>query len=63
MTMTTTIDHAVSIVKAETMTATFPREMLHTFWHFIRHGRSVGCEVMGRKIFGKGMKITGGGGG
>ena len=38
-------DHAMSIVKAETIVSHIPREMSHTFWHFIRHGGSVGCEI------------------
>ena len=35
-----------------------PREMSRTFWHFIMHGGSVGCEITGRRTLGKG----GGGG-
>ena len=52
-------DHAVSVVKAETIVDHVPREMSHTFWHFIMHGGSVGCEITGRRMLGKG----GGGGG
>ena len=51
-------DHAVSIVKAEIIVGHVPREMSHTFWHFIRHGGSVGCEITGTRMLGKG----GGGG-
>ena len=61
-TMTTMIDHAVNVMKAETIVGHVPREMSRTFWHFIGHGRSFGYEVMGRKLFGKGLKIAGGGG-
>ena len=31
-------DHAVSVVKAETIVGHVPREMSRTFWHFIMHG-------------------------
>ena len=31
-----------------------PREMSRTFWDFIMHGGSVGCEIMGRSTLGKG---------
>ena len=47
-------NHAVSIVKAETIVSHVPREMSHIFWHFIRHGWSVGCEITGRRTLGKG---------
>ena len=52
-------DHAVSVVKAETIVGHVPREMSCTSWHFIMHGGSVGCEITGRRTLGKG----GGGGG
>ena len=51
-------DHVMSIVKAETIVGHVSREMSHTFWHFIRHGGSVGCKITGRRTLGKG----GGGG-
>ena len=38
-------DHVVSVVKAEAIVGHVPREMSHTFWHFIMHGGSVGCEM------------------
>ena len=40
-----------------------PREMSRTFWHFIMHGGSVGCEITGRRTLGKGGggRITRGG--
>ena len=47
-------DHAMSVVKAETIVGHVPREMSRTFWHFIRHGGSVGCEITGRRTLGKG---------
>ena len=31
-----------------------PREMSRTYWHFIMHGGSVGCEITGRRTLGKG---------
>ena len=42
---TTTIDHAVSVVKAETIVRNVPQEMSRTFRHCICHGRSIVCEV------------------
>ena len=51
-------DHAMSVVKAETIVGHVPREMSRTFWQFIGHGGSVGCEITGRRMLGKG----GGGG-
>ena len=52
-------DHAVSVVvKAETIVGHVPREMSHTFWHFIMHGGSVGCEITGRRTL-VGCEITG----
>ena len=30
----------------------------HTFWHFIMHGGSVGCEITGRRTL-DGCEITG----
>ena len=51
-------DHAVSVVKVETIVGHVPQEMSRTFWHFIMHGGSVGCEITGRRTLGKG----GGGG-
>ena len=47
-------DHAVSVMKAETIVGHVPREMSHTFWQFIMHGGSVGCEITGRRTLGKG---------
>ena len=47
-------DHAVSVVKAETIVGHIPREMSRTLWHFIMHGGSVGCEITGRRTLGKG---------
>ena len=51
-------DHAVSVVKAETIVGHVPREMSRTFWHFIMHGGSVGCEITGRRTL-VGCEITG----
>ena len=45
-------DHAMSVVralKAETIVGLVPREMPRTFWNFIMHGGSVGCEITGRR--------------
>ena len=36
-------------MKAETIVGHVPREMSHTFWNFIMHGGSVGCETTGRR--------------
>ena len=47
-------DHAVSVVKAETIVGHVPRGMSRTFWHFIMHGGSVGCEITGWRTLGKG---------
>ena len=51
-------DHAVSVVKAEAIVGHVPREMSCTFWHFIMHGGSVGCEIMGWRTL-VGCEITG----
>ena len=51
-------DHVVSVVKAETIVDHVPREMSCTFWHFIMHGGSVGCEITGKRTL-VGCKITG----
>ena len=51
-------DHAVSVVKAETIVGCVPREMSCTFWHFIMHGGSVDC-----KKWEGGCSERGGGGG
>ena len=73
----TTNDHAVSVaraLKAETIVGLVPREMPRTFWNFIMHGGSVGCEITGRRTLvrceitrkrtlGKGGGGGGGGGG
>ena len=45
-------DHAVIVaraLKAETIVGLVPREMPRTFWNFIMHGGSVGCEITGRR--------------
>ena len=42
----------------ETIVDHVPREMSRTFWHFIMHGRSVGCEITGRRTL-VGCEITG----
>ena len=47
-------DHAMSVMKAETIVGHVPREMSRTFWHFIMHGGSVGCEITGRRTLGNG---------
>ena len=36
-------------LKAETIVGLVPREMPRTFWNFIMHGESVGCEITGRR--------------
>ena len=36
-------------LKAETIVGLVPREMPRTFWNFIMHGGSVGCEITGRR--------------
>ena len=51
-------DHAVRVVKAETIVGHVPREMSRTFWHFIMHGGSVGYEITGRRTL-VGCEITG----
>ena len=51
-------NHAVSVVKAETRVGHVPREMSRTFWHFIMHGGSVGCEITGMRTL-VGCKMTG----
>ena len=61
-------DHAVRVVKAETIVGHVPREMSRTFWHFIMHGGSIGCEITGRRtlvgceIMGRRTLGKGGGG-
>ena len=54
-------NHAVSVVKAEIIVGHVPLEMSRTFWHFIMHGGSVGCEITGRRTLGKGGGINEGG--
>ena len=51
-------DHAVSVVKAKTIVGHVSRVMSRTFWHFIMHGGSVGCEMTGRRTL-VGCEITG----
>ena len=47
---TTMIMPLASRVKAETINVGHvPREMSRTFWNFIVHGGSVGCEITGRR--------------
>ena len=36
-------------MKAETIVGHVPREVSRTFWNFIMHGGSVGCEITGRR--------------
>ena len=56
---TTVIDHAVSIVMAETIVGHVLQKMSHTFWHFVRHSRNVGYEVTERRMFCRGLIIGG----
>ena len=44
----------MNVMKAETIVGHVPREMSRTFWHFIRHGGRVGCEITGRRTLGRG---------
>ena len=39
----------VRALKAETIVSLVPREMPRTFYNFIMHGGSVGCEITGRR--------------
>ena len=58
--------HAVSVVralKAETIVGLVPREMPRTFWNFIMHGGSVGCEITGRRTLVRCERTLGKGGG
>ena len=46
-------DHHV-VSRREGIVSHVPREMSRTFWHFIMHGGSVGCEITGRRTLRKG---------
>ena len=48
---------AVSLVKDATVVAHVPREFSRVFWHFLRHGGTITCEVTGQRKRGKGLEI------
>ena len=44
---------AVSLLKHATVFGHVPREFLREFWHFLRHGEAITCEVTDRRKHGK----------
>ena len=48
---------AVSLLKDATVIGHVPRKFSRVFWHFLRHGGTITCEVTGRKKRGKGLEI------
>ena len=44
---------AVSLLKDTTVLGHGPREFLQVFWHFLRHGETITCEVTNRRKRGK----------
>ena len=45
---------AVSLLKHATVLGHVPREFSRVFWHFLRHGETITCEVTDRRKRGKG---------
>ena len=44
----------VSLLKDATVLGHGPREFSRVFWHFLRHGETITCEVSDRRKRGKG---------
>ena len=44
---------AVSLLKDATVLGHGPREFLQVFWHFLRHGETITCEVTDQRKRGK----------
>ena len=54
---TTLTKFAVSLLKDATVVGHVPREFLQVFWHFLRHGGTITCEVTGQRRRGKGLEM------
>ena len=51
-------DHAVCVRKVNgTVVWLAPREIFRTFWHFLRHGGRIECEITGRRKCGNGLEV------
>ena len=48
---------AVSLLKDTIVVGHVPRVFSWVFWHFLRHRRTITCEVTGRRKRGKGLEI------
>ena len=48
---------AVSLLKDDIVVGHVPLEFSRVFWHFLRHGGTITCEVTGRRKRGKGLEI------
>ena len=46
-------DHAVSLHKHATVLGRALQEFSRVFWHFLRHGETITCEVTNRRYPGK----------
>ena len=44
---------AVSLLKYATVFGHVPRDFSREFWHFLRHGEAITCEVTDRRKHGK----------
>ena len=40
---------SVSLLKDATVLSHGPREFLRVFWHFLRHGETITCEITNRE--------------
>ena len=49
--------HAISIIKDSAVVGHLPIELSRIFWHFIRHGGVVTCEITGHRKKGKGLEV------
>ena len=49
--------HAVSVMKDGTIVGHVPRELSSAYYHFLRHGGTISCEVTGRRKHGIGLEV------
>lgn len=42
-------NYAVAILNGDVVVGHVPREMSHTFWHFIGRGGEITCKIIGRR--------------
>ena len=49
--------HAVSVMKDGTIIGHVPRELSSAYYHFIRRGGAISCEVTGRRKHGVGLEV------